>query len=51
MKCIAGVFLLAATGMAQALLAPVESHDCKINCGCGSPGIPAHDCFRTLEAV
>jgi len=29
MKCIAGVFLLAATGMAQALLAPVESHDAK----------------------
>lgn len=27
MKCIAGVFLLAATGMAQALLAPVESRD------------------------
>jgi hypothetical protein len=25
MKCFAGVFLLAATGMAQALLAPVES--------------------------
>jgi hypothetical protein len=27
MKCIAGVFLLAATGMAQALLAPAESRD------------------------
>src|SRR5579875_41880 len=25
MKCFAGVFLLAATGMAQALLAPIES--------------------------
>jgi hypothetical protein len=44
MKCIAGVFLLAATGMAQALLAPVESRDAK------SPAVAARPAYRPMTA-
>ena len=42
MKCIASVFLLAATGMGQALLAPVESQNAPL------PGIAARPAYRAM---
>ncbi len=44
MKCIAGVFLLAATGMAQALLAPVESRDASLST------VAARPAYRPMTA-
>lgn len=41
MKCIAGVFLLAATGMAQALMSPIEGHERTLAVPAGTPAYTA----------